>query len=53
MEQSSSGKVDRQKKQVQNIPTETQDEGTLLPTKYLVVSLVYLLFLYLFYEYYC
>ena len=53
MEQSSSGKADLQKKEVANKPTETEDEGTLLPTKYLVVSLGYLLILYLFYEYYC
>ena len=53
MEQSSSGKADLQKKEVENKPTETEDEGTFLPTKYLVVSLGYLLILYLFYEYYC
>ena len=53
MEQTSSGKADPKKKQVQNEPTETQDEGTLLPTKYLVVSLLYLEIVLVIYEYYC
>lgn len=40
MEESSSAQADPRKKPVQNEPTESRDEGTMLPTNYLVVLLV-------------
>ena len=59
MEESSSAQADTGKKPVQNEPTESRDEGTMLPTNYLLVLLVSLVILYLFmniidtYEYFC
>jgi hypothetical protein len=48
MKESLSAQPDPQKKPVQNEPTESRDEGMMLPTNYLVVSLVSLVILYLF-----
>lgn len=48
MEESLSAQPDPRKKPVQNEPIESRDEGTMLPTNYLVVSLVSLVILYLF-----
>ena len=59
MEESSSAKEDTGKKLVHFEVTESHDEGTMLPTNYLLVLLVSLVILYLFmniidtYEYFC
>ena len=45
MEDSSTTKSDTGKKQVQNEPIETQDEGTILSTNYFLVLLVSLVIL--------
>ena len=53
MEESSTKKEDTGKKPVQNEPTETQNEGTMLQTNYLLHLLVYLVIFVLIYKYYC
>ena len=53
MEGSSTKQQDTGKKPVENEPTESQNEGTILHTNYLLHLLVSLVIFVLIYKYYC